>query len=727
MKTRKVPQPRSGKNGKNNGRSKSKVKASAKVGGKIFTLEKGALENVQTNIFIADSNLNLVFANDRAMKTLQSIESEIYESFKVRVDEILGGSIHRFHRNPQHIERILNDPGALPREASFSFGAITLRTRINAIRDAKGTAKGYVVAWEDVSAEILREKEIARINSMMENSPSNIIFADKDLVVRYVNPASVKTLATIEQYLPVKVEEITGQSIDIFHKNPQKQRQFLSDPKNLPHRAVIQVGPENLDLLVSAIYDHNGDYIGPMVTWEVVTNKLRLEGETARVQSMMENMPINVIYADKDFNIRFVNPASVTTLRGLEQYLPIKVDELIGQNIDIFHKNPAHQRKILSDPKNLPHRTDIQLGPETLILLVSAIYDQNKNYMGPMVTWEVVTEKLATEAKVQEAMERERQQAEELKEKVDGLLEVVSAAATGDLTQTIELEGEDSIGQMGMGLSQFLSKLRENISSIGSNSTALTDSAKDLTSISQEMSGNAEETSAQAGVVLKATNEVNNNVQSVSAAVEQMSASVKEISTNASKAAKVANEAVKIGEVTNATVSKLGESSTEIGQVVKVINSIAEQTNLLALNATIEAARAGEAGKGFAVVANEVKDLAKETAKATEDISQRVVAIQEDTQGAVDAIAKMTKITSDINDISATIASAVEEQTATTGEIGRNMTEAVKGTSQILENMNGVSEAAQSTSNGASETQKSAGKLSEMASELKNLVDGFKY
>ncbi len=175
-----------------------------------------------------------------------------------------------------------------------------------------------------------------------------------------------------------------------------------------------------------------------------------------------------------------------------------------------------------------------------------------------------------------------------------------------------------------------------------------------------------------------------------------------------------------------ATVVKLGESSVEIGQVIKVITSIAEQTNLLALNATIEAARAGEAGKGFAVVANEVKEMTNQTAKATEDISNKIQAIQVDSKSSEEAIQNIGTIINRINDISSTIASAVEEQTATTNEIGRNITEAAAGTQEIANNITGVATAAQSTSQGATDTQNSAQEMSAISSELKELVGMFK-
>ncbi len=269
------------------------------------------------------------------------------------------------------------------------------------------------------------------------------------------------------------------------------------------------------------------------------------------------------------------------------------------------------------------------------------------------------------------------------------------------------------------------SSLEVVLRKVAENSSSMAAASEELSAISTQMAANAEETSTQSNVVSAASEQVSHNSQTVATGVEEMSASIKEIAKNATDAARVASSAVRAAEATNAKIAQLGASSTEIGQVIKVITSIAQQTNLLALNATIEAARAGEAGKGFAVVANEVKELAKETAKATEEISQKIEAIQNETMGAVTAIGEISKVIEQINDISNTIASAVEEQTATTNEISRNVAESSKGSAEIAQNITSVAQAARSTSEGANSSLKASQELARMAAELQGVVSDF--
>lgn len=510
-----------------------------------------------------------------------------------------------------------------------------------------------------------KKTETNVFKAMLENIPVSVMMADLDCTITYVNPASLTKLKELEKYLPVRAEQVVGSSIDIFHKNPSYQRKLLADPRHLPHRAHIPIGPETADLLATAIYDEAGEYIGAMVVWEIVTEKLKLEAQNADYAGYFAAI------GKSQAVIAFDMQGSV--LDANDNFLKVmgySLDEIKGRHHSIFVDEAFRQSSEYKEFWEKLNRGEYQAA------------EYKRIGKGGKEVW--------IQGSYNPIPGR------------DGKPYKVVKYAT-DVTQRVKttLEVTD--------IAQFLAS-----------------AAEELTATSQQMSANAEETSAQANVVSAASEQVNRNLQTVSAGTEEMGASIREIAKNATAAARVATSAVKIAEQANSTVSKLGDSSTEIGQVIEVITSIAQQTNLLALNATIEAARAGEAGKGFAVVANEVKELAKETAKATEDISRKIEGIQTDTKSAVEAIASISSVINEVNNISTTIATAVEEQNATTNEMARNLGEAARGSGEIVKNISGVAEAAQSTTRGTMDTQKAAAELARTATSLRDLVAKFK-
>ena len=317
--------------------------------------------------------------------------------------------------------------------------------------------------------------------------------------------------------------------------------------------------------------------------------------------------------------------------------------------------------------------------------------------------------------------------ARSIKSALGRVKDVAVALAAGDLTRTAGLTSRDEVGQMGTALDTAVTNLRATVGTIDGSATSLAGAAEEMTSVSNQIAAAAEETTVQAQTVSAAATQISLSVTTVSAGSEEMGASISEISRNANDAVQVAADAVALAAATSNTIGKLGTSSEQIGNVVKIITSIAAQTNLLALNATIEAARAGEAGKGFAVVASEVKQLAQETAKATEDIAAQVVAIQTDSAGAVIAIEQISEVIARISDFQNTIAAAVEEQTATTAEMNRSVTEASTGTDSIASTITGVADAARTTSQGVTEQQQAVTELARMSSDLTNLVATFTY
>ena len=610
-----------------NGLEESQVQFFTQVLGGPKIYQGRSMADAHKNLHITDKNFDRVAVHLK--ETLESLDLE-----------------------PSHIDTIMNTVAPLKRDI--------VNTDATETTNGSGQPTPNDTALRDVDTSKSVTDSLEGVKSTMASLQANVFVADTNLNIVYINPRAAETLSTIAQPIfktfGVKIEDILNGHIHRFHRDPKRVENILRDPKAMPHSADFNFGGVTLRTRINAVMSTEEKIIGYTVCWEDVTTELRQENEFRRVMNMVDQMPTNVFLCDRDLKIIYLNPAATATMEKLESYLPIKASELLGANIDVFHKQPEHQRRILSDPTNLPYRARINIGDEKADLLVNAIYDAEGNYVGPMLTWEIITEKVL------------------LEERIRGTVEVLAT------------------------------------------------SSEEMIATSDQMGSNAGVTSSQANSAVRTAEDINENVQAVSSGIEEMGASIKEIAKNATDAARVADEAVSIAEGTNTTISSLGTSSAEIGKVIKVITGIAQQTNLLALNATIEAARAGDAGRGFAVVANEVKELAKETGRATEDIGQKIEAIQVDVKGAIEGIARISEVIHHISQVQGSIAYAVEEQTITTNEMGRRVADAAKGTNEVAGNIGGVAEAAKSTNAGVDSMRQAATDLAKLAADLQTLV-----
>jgi len=556
------------------------------------------------------------------------------------------------------------------------------------------------------------QQELAVNKSMAENSPINIILANTDLVITYVNPSSVKTLQPLAHLLPCRVDEVLGQNIDIFHQDPSYQRGILASDRNLPHRGIISLGEHKLDLLVSPTYDESGTYLGPMVTWEIVTEKLRLEEDAAEKTAIVTNAPINILLANLEGIITYANPASVRTLQSIEHALPISVDKIIGSSYDIFHKDPAHQRKLLSSARNLPHQTEIQLEGETLALSVSAIIDAQGEYSGPMVCWEVITERKEAEKRELERLEAERIAQEDLRNKVDQLLTVVNAAADGDLTAEVTVTGDDAVGELAGGLKKMVTDLRDVIGQVVEGAAQFAEGSQVISESAQSSAQGAQTQSA--------------SVEEMSASIEELTRSIDAVKDNAGEANGVAGETSKMAVEGGQAVQKSVEameliknSSEQISEIIQVISEIASQTNLLALNAAIEAARAGEHGLGFAVVADEVRKLAERSSEAAKEISSL---IKESTQRVEDG----ADLSAQTGAALEKIIQGVEDTAAKIAEIATATVEQAQNANEVANAIQQVSQVTEQSAAASEEMASSSEELGAQASAMRNLVSRFK-
>lgn len=594
---------------------------------------------------------------------------------------------------------------------------VWIKASYNPVFDMSGAPFKVVKFANDITQQRIEADKNQRLQGAVVSSRQATLLVDRDFIITFANAASLELLnkykSEFSRAFPgFDPNAMIGSCIDMFHKNPEHQRRLLDDPSNCPWQTDITIGDLMFSLHVTATMNSDGDYVGNALEWQDVTEQRQKELEVARLQSAVDGAKANLMICDLDLVITYANPSVVQMLSGradkLRQIFPgFNASNLVGQCIDQFHKNPAHQRQLLGSTANLPFEAEIEVGGLEFGLNATAIVDHQGNMMGAMVEWRDITEQKDAERQIQSLIDNAvlgQLDARIASENYEGFMKglgdginqlmaavveplreaqrVVKLLSEGDLTDQMEGEfsGEfaelrDSINSTTETLGDMVDQIMEGAETILVSSDEISRGNTDLSQRTEEQASSLEETASS---------------------MEEMTSTVRQNADNAREANQLASaareQAEKGGEVVQKAVEAMGEintSSKKIADIIGVIDEIAFQTNLLALNAAVEAARAGEQGKGFAVVAGEVRNLAQRSAGAAKEIKglindsvERVdegSRLVDDSGKTLDEIVNAVK---KVSDIIAEIAAAGQEQSAGIEEVNKAITQMDEMTQQ---------------------------------------------
>jgi methyl-accepting chemotaxis protein len=679
---------------------------------------RSAVGGAMQAMMMIDRDFNITYANQASIDLLKKHESTLQSVFPgFKADSIMGANIDSFHKNPAHQRTMLANSANLPYSTNIEIAHLTMVLNVTAIIDAKGEYIGNSLEWSDITEEVAKENHVARLQGAIDASVQAVMMVDRDFIVTYANQATMDLLMKYQiqfsaTFPGFNAKSIVGGCIDSFHKNPAHQRQLLADPTNLPYKTDINVGDLIFELNVTATMDNQGNYVGNALEWSDVTEVRKKEIDVARLQSAIDGAQANLMICDTDLIITYANPSVVNMMAGRAEALRavfpgFDANNLVGQCIDQFHKNPAHQRQLLGNAANLPAKAEISVAGLEFSVNATAILDHQGILMGNMVEWGDITEQKDAEGQIQSLIENAVQGqldvridasnysgfmkglGDGINELMNAVVEplqeaqrVVKALSEGDLTE--EMQGEysgefaelrDAINETNKVLSEMVDQIMDSSENILTSSDEISRGNADLSQRTEEQASSLEETASS---------------------MEQMTSTVKQNADNAREANQLASaardQAEKGGEVVQKAVSAMGEintSSKKIADIIGVIDEIAFQTNLLALNAAVEAARAGEQGKGFAVVAAEVRNLAQRSAGAAKEIKGLI-------NDSVDRVDEGSKLVDEsgktleeivngvkkVSDIIAEIAAAAQEQSAGIEEVNKAITQMDEMTQQ---------------------------------------------
>lgn len=732
---------------------------------------KRGLDVVNTNVMIADAELNIIYVNASIQRMLRDREADLQKSLPhFDANNLVGKNIDIFHRNPGYQRKLLTGlTGA--HKARINVGDTTFSLVVHPISN-NGERNGYIVEWQDLTDSLAQElKEQAlqdqqnelmgenqRIRRGLDVVNTNVMISDADLNIVYMNESILEMLerneSEIQKDLPhFDASNLLGQNIDIFHKNPEMQRRMLSGLTD-GHNATLRIGASTFDLQVTPIGSPDNRQ-GFVVEWRDMTDILRRETEAeevsrkqqeladinSRIRNALDNVSSNVMMADNDLNIIYINDA----LRGMfresehliQRELPeFAVDTLIGQNIDVFHKDPAHQRHMLAALQTT-HNAKISIAGRYFAFIANPIFNENGERLGTVVEWSDTTNETLAQAEIADIVEgasrgdfnrRINTNGKngfflELADGMNNLMEttsdglsevarVLSAMSKGDLTERIDKDFEGMFGQLKDDANATVDQLTSIVTQIKEASDAINTAASEISAGNNDLSQRTEEQAS--------------SLEETAASMEELTSTVQQNAENASQANSLAQGASRIaqkgGDVVSQVVSTMrtiSDNSKQVEEIISVIDSIAFQTNILALNAAVEAARAGEQGRGFAVVATEVRNLAKRSAGAAKEIKELIVT-------SVDTVDEGSKLVDDAGSTMKDIVDAIGQVTSIMTEISAASAEQRSGIEQVNTAITQIDEVTQQNAALVEEAAAAAESTEEQARSLVNSVSLFK-
>ncbi|MCO7191128.1 MULTISPECIES: methyl-accepting chemotaxis protein [unclassified Pseudoalteromonas] len=717
-----------------------------------------ALKGCQANIMVADKDLNIVYLNDSVKAMLSANERQLQADLPgFNVASLIGTNIDSFHKNPSHQRNILANLRETY-QTQIKVAGLTFDLIATPVFD-DGQRIATLVEWKDQTEWLAAEEKHrnlaeknARISRALDVCQANVMLADEHLNIVYVNESVLAMLRNNQEQLRTALpnfdaDTLIGTNIDVFHANPQHQRGLLNKLSEVYNTDIVVAG-FNFGLIATPVFDQKGIRIGTVVEWEDKTERLSIEkkarqaaNENLRVRRALDNVQTNTMIADSDNTIVYMNQAVLEMMRNAEPDLRKDLpnfdsSQLIGQNIDVFHRNPAHQRRLL-ETLSKPYKTEIKVGGRTFGLVANPIVTDTGERAGTVVEWEDRTAEVAIEQEVNTVVESARAgnlsaRLEEgdkrgfylrLTQGLNGLLESVDCAvadtgnmldalARGDLTQRIEAEYQGAFDKLKQDANSTADKLTNVLERISASAGLVASGAEEISQGNADLSQRTEEQAS--------------SLEETASSMEQMTSTVRQNADNAKVANELAEEtsekATRGGEVVNRAVesmSAINDASKKIADIISVIDEIAFQTNLLALNAAVEAARAGEQGRGFAVVAGEVRNLAQRSAGAAKEIKDLIrdsvskvedgtLLVNESGETLKEIVASVRRVTNMISDI----ADASVEQSSGIEQVNKAVTQMDEMTQQNAALVEQASAAGES--------------MAEQANDMRNMLNFFK-